>query len=540
MKQNTSPLFYIIAFIFSVALISCDEQSQQSSANSKDTIPALSQNDASIPGSFSSQTQLKFDRSDIDHFIKKYPLLEPYLSNLDSFYKNRDFAFAWFDTSGIIEQASNLLNKIENLKDEGLSDTVLYQTELTDLMSNQGLDSLNKRSVDAELMLTSQYFFYARKVWQGFDETTLSAMNWYLPRKKIAYDQLLDSLINGKDVLNAAPLFRQYSKLKDHLKKYHDIESAGGFPKVVADKKSYKKGDSSKAILTIRKILAQTGDIASDNQGATFDDDLETGVKNFQNRFGLKADGVIGASFIKEINVPVSKRIDQIVVNMERSRWVPVDLSGDYIVINIPEFKLHVYEKDSVAWSMNVVVGQPAHKTVIFNGDMKYIVFSPYWNVPASIKNKEILPAIRRNKNYLSSHNMEWYDGGSIRQKPGPNNSLGLVKFLFPNSHSIYLHDTPAKSLFGETDRAFSHGCIRLSEPQRLAEYLLRNDTTWNKDKIVAAMNAGKEKYVTLKNPVPVFIAYFTAWVDRKGQLNFRNDIYGRDPRITDMLVNKK
>ncbi len=188
---------------------------------------------------------------------------------------------------------------------------------------------------------------------------------------------------------------------------------------------------------------------------------------------------------------------------------------------------------------MNVVVGKPANKTVIFNGNIQYVVFSPYWNVPASILNKEVLPGIRRDKNYLAKHNMEW-SGKSVRQKPGPNNSLGLVKFLFPNSYQIYLHDTPAKSLFGESARAFSHGCIRLENARKLAIYLLQNDTAWTPNKIDVAMHSGKEKTVTLKKTEPVFIAYFTSWVDRQGHLNFRKDTYGRDNPVAKMLLTTK
>jgi murein L,D-transpeptidase YcbB/YkuD len=176
-----------------------------------------------------------------------------------------------------------------------------------------------------------------------------------------------------------------------------------------------------------------------------------------------------------------------------------------------------------------------AHNTVIFNGNLKYVVFSPYWNVPPSIIQKEVVPGIKRNKNYLANHNMEW-NSGAVRQKPGPRNSLGLVKFLFPNSYNIYLHDTPSKSLFSESTRAFSHGCIRLAEPKRLAEYLLRNDPGWNEASITKAMNSGKEKYVALKQTIPVFIGYFTAWVDRDGKLNFRDDIYGHDKEMAEHL----
>jgi murein L,D-transpeptidase YcbB/YkuD len=167
---------------------------------------------------------------------------------------------------------------------------------------------------------------------------------------------------------------------------------------------------------------------------------------------------------------------------------------------------------------------------------MQYIVFSPYWNVPQSIIKNEIIPGMRRDPNYLAKHRMEW-NNGNVRQKPGPSNSLGLVKFLFPNSNNIYLHDTPSKSLFGKEERAFSHGCIRVAKPKELAIRLLSYDSTWTPEKIEAAMNAGVEKYVTLKKKVPVYIGYFTAFVDRNGQINFRKDIYNRDEELLKQLI---
>jgi len=183
-----------------------------------------------------------------------------------------------------------------------------------------------------------------------------------------------------------------------------------------------------------------------------------------------------------------------------------------------------------------VVVGKPMTKTVIFSGKMQYVVFSPYWNVPPSIINKEIKPAMKRNPNYLASHNMEW-NGGRVRQKPGPRNSLGLVKFLFPNSNNIYLHDTPSKSLFAEDKRAFSHGCIRVAKPKDLAMRLLRNYPEWTSEKIDAAMHAGTERTVALKPTIPVYIGYFTAFLDTDGQLNFRSDVYNRDGSLLNMLM---
>jgi L,D-transpeptidase YcbB len=223
---------------------------------------------------------------------------------------------------------------------------------------------------------------------------------------------------------------------------------------------------------------------------------------------------------------------------MERCRWLPNETGKKYLAVNIPQFQLLAFRGNSIDWTCDVVVGSTTNKTVIFQGDMKYVVFSPYWNVPQSIINKEILPAMKRNKNYLEKHNMEW-NNGKVRQKPGPRNSLGLVKFLFPNSFNIYLHDTPSKSLFKEDRRAFSHGCIRVSEPRKLAAFLLEDYPEWNSAKINEAMNSGKEQYVTLRETVPVYIVYFTAFVDGRGKLNFRNDIYNRDNQLKDMIFPK-
>lgn len=305
-----------------------------------------------------------------------------------------------------------------------------------------------------------------------------------------------------------------------------------------ANENKYVIGDSGSTIRQIKNKLQLLGDLPNGNAGDEYDSVMLSAVSNFQERVGLRITGKIGPAEIKALNISMHQRIETILVNMERCRWVSAELSNNYLLVNIPEYKLYVYEQDSIAWHMNVVVGRDQSKTVVFNGNIKYIVFSPYWYLPESIIKNETLPAIKRNKNYLDNHNMEWNEG-RIRQKPGPNNALGQVKFLFPNSHSIYLHDSPAKSLFRETNRAFSHGCIRLAEPEKLATYLLRHDTSWTKDKIENAMTSKKELYVTLKKPEPVFIAYFTAWVDKDGKLNFRNDIYERDTRLLEMLLTK-
>ena len=445
----------------------CNSSNGKNKASQVDTIPVKP--DITMPGSFSTQTKLKFDSTAIPTFFQQYPQLKAFEKELQVFYRNRKFTYAWFDQKGLIEQASNLFNRIENISDEGVPVQLLYEDEFHKMMDNDSTESLtDKANPTVELMLTAQYFFYAKKIWTGLGLKGMQESNWDLPRKKLAYDAFLDSLLEAPSsaFMKNEPVFRQYGLLKSFLKQYRSIEESGKWKTIKPDQKTYRFGDSSKVVPEIREHLFLLGDLASNNQLHSFDAELEMAAKRFQQRYGIKDDGIVGPAMIAELNYPLSKRIEQIIVNMERCRWLPVELDNDYIVVNVPEYKFHAFENDSLAWSMNVVVGTVLNKTAIFNGMMNNVVFSPYWNVPTSIKNKEILPALRRNRNYLVRNHMEW-NGNNIRQKPGPWNALGKVKFLFPNSHSIYLHDTPSKSLFSQDKRAFSHGCIREEDPKR-------------------------------------------------------------------------
>jgi len=330
--------------------------------------------------------------------------------------------------------------------------------------------------------------------------------------------------------------------LKEQLAKYYTIAKQGGWPTINSTKKSIKKGSSLPEIAVIKKRLQITNDLPANDTSQRFNDTLEIGVKNFQVRHGHKPTGLITDSLIKEMNVPTINRLEQILMNMERMRWLANQPKGNMIVVNIPEFVLHVYEGDRKAFDMDVVVGKEGHNTMMFNGDLNQVVFSPYWNVPSSIVQKEILPAIEKNPNYLNKENMEITgneDGVPvIRQKPGEKNALGRVKFLFPNSFNIYFHDTPVKSLFAKEKRAYSHGCIRLKEPEKMANYVLRNQPEWTPEKIEEAMNSGDQKFVKVKDPIPVVVTYYTAWVDENGLLNFRDDIYGHDMALAQKMFN--
>jgi len=343
---------------------------------------------------------------------------------------------------------------------------------------------------------------------------------------------------------NAIDPARGYSLLQQALTRYEQIAQQGGWTKIAATKKFYQQGESAAAVAAIKSRLRASGDFRSEDNSTLFTPELTEAVKRVQKRFGFKENGVVDAALIKELNVPVERRISQIQVNMERLQTLPANTGGTRLVANIPEFKLHVYEGDQHVFDMNIVVGTQANKTVVFNDEMKQVVFSPYWNVPASIVKNEILPKMRHDHNYLwrNRYVQVGTENGLpvIRQLPGPGNALGKVKFLFPNSHNIYFHDTPAKSLFNLRRRAFSHGCIRLAEPARLAEYLLRDVPGWTPARIEQAMNAGKEQAVNLPTPVTVAITYFTAWVDNNGDVHFREDIYGHDKTMARQVAQSR
>ncbi|HRH38899.1 MAG TPA: L,D-transpeptidase family protein, partial [Flavobacteriales bacterium] len=361
------------------------------------------------------------------------------------------------------------------------------------------------------------------------------------------YDQLLDSIAAGRmDLSPIEPVHPQYALLKAQLKKYHDLDTLDAWePMSLGTLRKLEPGDTAEWVPELRQRLMLLGDFVADSgsvvlNSTVFDSTTVEGLKRFQLRHGLHPDGVIGKGVMAALNRTPAERLRTMLVNMERLRWVPEHAAPDQLLVNIPEFRLHVYEADTEAWSMDVVVGNSATRTVIFSDTLNRIVFSPTWSVPVSIVRNEILPAIKKNPNYLASKDMSIVGGSaslpSIIQQPGASNALGRVKFLFPNDYSIYFHDTPSKGGFAREQRAFSHGCIRLSEPRRLAEYLLRNDSLWPPDSVKAAMFRGKERYVRLKEKRPVTIGYFTAWVDRNGRLNFRDDVYGHDERLMEEL----
>lgn len=533
----------------------CNAQQTSSAGGSNDSTDTyendiktgkkISKRDFSITKA-NAYSDLFLDSAALDNFIKEKALPDSFSRRIRSFYNARNFQFAWFSSDGLTEQARGFWNLHDYhttySKDTTLRDKAL-QKKMDNLIAEEDLkvSGSDKSMINTELTLTYHFIVYTLNNYEdGYVKR--KEMERFVPRKKESPLELADSLLNKKHKDNKyfADVNKPYKLLKDELAKYYQLAKAGGWQPINTTAKSIKKGTSSPTIASIKRRLALTGDLVGGDTSQMFNDTLETAVKNFQVRHGYSPTGVITPAIIKEMNVSAADRIEQILMNMERMRWMPGEPSGNLILVNIPEFVLHVYEGDHKAFDMNVVVGKEGHNTTMFTGDLNQIVFSPYWNVPPSIVKKEIVPKMNADPNYLAKQNMEitGNEGGLpvIRQKPGGNNALGNVKFLFPNSFNIYFHDTPSKSLFSQDKRAYSHGCIRLSQPQKMAEYLLRDSPEWTPEKIEEAMNSGNQQFVRLKKPVPVFITYYTAWVDDNGQLNFREDIYKHDSDLAQKM----
>jgi len=500
-----------------------------------------------------SFNNLFIDSNIINKFLSAHTEYGKFSQQYSDFYKLRNYQCAWFDSSGMGEQAFNFMNLLASAVDI-YNDSSLYNKKLANEVDDFKTDTTNKTIktthgiTETELKLTGQFFLYASKIYGGTD-INIEELGWFIPRKKLDLTILLDSLIaNKSDIKNTdIPLSSAYKKLLDYLSVYRKIKETTNWDSIAYPEKALHKGETSAIIPVIKQRLHALGDLPENDSTAVFDSLMKTAVRNFQARMGTNPDGVVGKTFIKQLNVLPAKRIEQILVNLERLRWMPsINDSINSIIVNIPEYKMYVFDSGRLQFDMNVVVGSSATGTVIFNGNLKYIVFSPYWNVPASIVQKEILPGIAKNPNYLADHHMEEFgmqakDVPAIRQLPGADNALGRVKFLFPNNFDIYFHDTNNRNAFNASNRNVSHGCIRLSEPKKLAMYLLRNDTTtFSSHNVDSLMGLDKEKWVTLKNPVPVVISYYTAFVDAKGRINFRNDIYKHDSAMAAKLFTSK
>jgi len=343
--------------------------------------------------------------------------------------------------------------------------------------------------------------------------------------------------------------------LEKALAQYRQLAAKGDWPQVPAGP-SLKEGEQNERIPLLRKRLAASGDLtAQAPQEDLFDPALKEAVQRFQTRHGLTGDGVVGAKTLTELNVPISERIRQLTASLERCQPLPTVLEKRHILVNIADFTLKLYEDGKPVLSMPVIVGKTYRQTPVFNGLISSLVLNPSWGVPHSIATKDLLPKIKKNPGYLSQLHLRVFQGGKssteiapstvdwanlsqahfpyrLRQEPGPNNALGRVKFLFPNPYDVYLHDTPTRELFQKDSRTFSSGCIRIAKPLDLAVYLLHGTPLGSPDALAAAIAREKTQNVPIPSPIPVHIVYMTAWVDSEGVIQFRPDIYNREPAL--------
>ncbi len=381
---------------------------------------------------------------------------------------------------------------------------------------------------------------------------------------------LLQQIWPAKDVpavlAEAEPQYSGYQRTEAALQRYMTLEMEDTGVPLPGAPRPLPPGAAYSAVAGLANRLRLVGDlppaaVVNANSGL-YEGALVDAVRHFQSRHGLKADGNLNQATLRQLNMPFSRRVTQLADALERWRWLPRNFPQPPIAVNIPEFVLRVFSADGrVVLRMNVVVGKAVrHQTPVFAQEMKYIVFRPYWNVPLSITRAEILPALRKDKSYLARHGFEItdrsghvIDGGDtddetlsqlqagkllVRQKPGPQNALGLVKFIFPNQHNVYLHSTPAPQLFAQSRRDFSHGCVRVEKPVELAAWLLRDQPEWTPENIKAAMESGPDNdQVPLTNPVPVLIVYLTAVVGQDGEVYFFDDIYGHDRSLNAALA---
>jgi len=530
--RNFTSLFVIIAVSF---LMSSFESS------AKETLLKNKRTELeNVFGSGKYVSKATVDAESITQFYKKYPKLKKYQNDVLDLYKKKEYKLIWYDDKSVSEFGALLYHKVQLLNDQGIKATMPYM-DLVDDVFNENVTA-DLPQIDTELLLSNMYVFYASNVYSGVDPATLKKIGWFLPAKTISYVKILDSLMVDPDRLNKDEnlLFGQYYKLKAALKKYRNIEKNNLWTKIDIDAANYKDlrpFDSGVAVKQIRQRLFVIGDLAQDSKSQVYDEEMMAGILKYKARYGLKLNYALTKEHIDQMNEPIGNSIKTIMLNMERCRWIPAQLAqaSEYVMVNIPSFKLVYVKNGKYELVSDVFVGTRMTETVIFSGNMDRIVFSPYWYVPQSIIKNELKLKMAEDKNYLADHNMEW-NGGNVRQKPGPKNSLGLVKFMFPNPNDIYLHDTPAKSLFEFEKRIFSHGCINVKEAKGLALAILKDNPDWPADKIDQAMSGEKETTCMLKNKIPIYIGYFTAWVSESGDIGFYPDVYDRDPQLDKLL----
>jgi len=475
---------------------------------------------------------------------------------LPCFYDRRQYAPAWTDERGMRLDAEDLIAALGDAPADGLDPERYRLADLRQRLAQAESRPAPDDLAEIDLRLTDAFLRLAADLRYGAVNPELIYADCEIDIPEVDLPAALESALAAGRVRPAlaelAPAHAGYRALKAALAQSRSLAAKGGWP-AVPDGPPLRPGGRDERVALLRARLEASGDLPPETPVASeaspapppppmardlFDAPLQAALRRFQERHGLDP-GALGKATLAALNVPAEQRVRQIEINLDRWRWLPRDLGERYIMVNIAGFALDLVDGGRPALSMKVVAGKPTTLTPMFTGRMTNIVLNPYWNVPANLVKKEVLPHMQRDPGYADREGFEVTRNGSrieVRQKPGPKNALGKVKFLFPNRFDVYLHDTPSRSLFSRTVRSFSHGCIRLEKPVALAEYLLKDDPAWTPERIAAALARGRERWVAIPRPLPVHLVYWTAWVDGAGTLQLRDDLYGRDKPLLGIL----
>jgi L,D-transpeptidase YcbB len=502
----------------------------------------------------------------------RWPDFSDYKKHVQKFYESYRYSLPWVKGMEPTPQARQVIAVLRQADQKGLSaedyDGSHWPSRLAKLESSMAKPT-EADAVNFDLALTVNAMRYISDLHIGKVNPKHFDFGLDVEEKKYDLPEFLkDNVLNASDVSEVLqqvePPYPGYKRTIQALQRYLELAKKSDNTLLPAIQKTISPGDSYPGVPQLFQLLRQMGDLPADPNvpadGTIYQGAMVDGVKNFQRRLGRTPDGRITAQTLADMNVPLANRIRQMQLTLERWRWLPLSYQHSPVIANIPEFHLRAYDENfKIALQMNVVVGKAfGHDTPIFSDTMEYAVFRPYWSVPYSISKAEFLPKLTRDPDYLAKKGFEVVDSrqevvasGSvstevleqlragklfIRQTPGPKNSLGLVKFIFPNNYNIYFHDTPEQEFFAKSRRDFSHGCIRLERPADLAVWVLRNNPGWNMDRVQAAMHSSATQQVNLTHPIPVLILYATVIVTEDGAVHFYDDIYGHDAALEKVL----
>lgn len=548
----------LLLLLFGILLFSCDSDSSRFSDKEREEIK---QEVIEISKSITEQPEL------MDQYLDGDLLEENLRKHLSNFYKSRDYRLAWLNLDQLEPQAEALLHQIEEVHVHGLDSNSYHIQEIKSLRDSlysktNPEESLSKEYVKLDYTITAAYLTLASHMLGGVINPEAADSNWFHYKKEKEWDAYLQEALKNNQVeesiVSLVPKRKQYALLKEKLVAFRELAAKSDIPEKLSIDISIELGDSSEAVRILKERLIFWGDldenVSEKGNFNVYDQETEQAIANFQARHGILEDGKVGPETRRMLNASVESRITQISLNMERLRWMPEEIGEHYIWVNIPDYELKIVNKGKEKLKMKVIVGERMNGTPIFSDTMEYVVFSPTWIIPKSISVEEMLPKIKEDENYFEDKNLLLYESWSpdakeidprevnwnrvdkedfpykIVEKPSEKNALGLVKFMFPNSEAIYLHDTPTDHLFDRTERGFSHGCIRVEKPKEFAEYLLlENEEDWDLEKITEYMELDTPTTVTLNRKLPVHIVYHSAWVDEEGKVHFRKDIYKHD-----------